>query len=201
MEIAVDQHAQDEELAALAHKARGGNAAAFDTLARRVYDRVRQWALRLSRDHDEADDVAQVVLLRLHARIDQFEGRSRFTSWLYRITRNVAFSRALRDRHRHDALARRHPEMVDALSQATRDDDGDAAMMKLVTQLFKELPPRQREVFELGDLQGLNSTDIAHRLGITASTARGLLMKARRRIRLRILEAHPRLLEEYRNDV
>lgn len=198
MEFVVDEGggAHDAELAALAGEARAGNARAFDTLARRVYARVRKWAHVISNDHDEAEDVAQLVLLRLHERIDQFEGRSRFTTWLYRITRNVAYSRAQRARRRAEAFARRSPEIADSVEQDTERESHDR-LEALVHFCVSELAPRQREVFELCDLQGLNSTEAAARLGITPSTARGLLMKARRRIRMRILESHSHLLEDY----
>jgi len=197
MELVVDEGGQDAELAALAGEARAGNARAFDTLARRVYARVRKWAHLISKDHDEADDVAQLVLLRLHERIDQFEGRSRFTTWLYRITRNVAYSRAHREQQRAEALGRRGAEIVGD-SAAAHDGEVDGRLEALVQFCVEDLPRRQREVFELCDLRGLNSTEAAAKLGITPSTARGILMKARRRIRLRMLASHPRLLEDYR---
>jgi len=86
MEIAVTGPGDDDELTALAGRVRGGNAAAFDELARRVRDRVRQWARRVVADDDDAEDVAQLVLVQLHQRIGEFEGRSRFATWLYRVT-------------------------------------------------------------------------------------------------------------------
>jgi RNA polymerase sigma-70 factor (ECF subfamily) len=198
MELVVEQGdgGHEAELAALAGEARAGNARAFDALARRVYTRVLRWAHVISSDQDEAEDVAQLVLLRLHERIDQFEGRSRFTTWLYRITRNVAYSRAERARQRAEVLERRSPEIV-ALYEDAGERESDDRLEALVQFCVAELAPRQREVFELCDLQGLNSTEAAAKLGITPSTARGLLMKARRRIRLRMLESHSHLLEDY----
>ncbi len=197
----VDERRQDEELAALANRARGGSAEAFDTLARRVRDRVRRWAQGVTRDSDDADDVAQQVLLRLHRRIDQFEGRSRFTTWLYRMTRNVAFNRAQKDRRRSELLAMRVAEIgvpgEDVADGTDATDDSAARLADLVHFFLEELPARQRAVFELCDLRGMNSTEVARRLGITPSTARGLLMKARRRIRLKVLESNSHLLEDY----
>lgn len=198
MELSVNKPDPDEELAALAHQARSGNAESFNTLVRRVQERVRRWAQGVTHDSDDADDVAQLVLLRLHAHIDQFEGRSRFTTWLYRITRNLAFNRVHRERRRETLLEQRSSELVDVAAESGAVDEvSSPRLAELVHLRLGSLPDRQRAVFELGDLGGLNSTEIGERLGITPSTARGLLMKARRKIRVQILASHPELLEEY----
>ena len=194
LERSVDARRQDDELAALAEQARAGSASAFDALARRVHGRVVQWAKGVTQDGDDADDVAQIVLLKLHSRLGQFRGRSRFTTWLYRVTRNVAFSRMHRERRRGVLLARRAVELSERDDAAGVGDDAER-LAAIVQFVFAELPARQREVYELADLRGLNSHEIAERLGITASTARGLLMKARRRVRERMLESRMDLLE------
>jgi len=201
MNLLADERGQDNELAALADQARRGSAEAFDALARRVRARIRRWALEVTNDTDDADDVAQLVLLKLHARVGQFEGRSRFTSWLYRITRNVALNRVRRDRRRGELLAKRTEEIADGASYATETtnetDDEKAHLAGLVQYYLAELSDRQRAVFELADLRGVSPADIARRLDITPSTVRGLLMKARRRIRLKMLTSHAHLLEDY----
>ena len=198
-ELAVEERTQDDELTELARQARGGSAEAFDALARRVRERVRAWAERVTRDQDDADDVAQLVLLKVHARLDRFEGRSRFGTWLYRVTRNVAFNRMQKERRREDLRAEHDAEASHAVDPPdVGSADGEAAQLaELVLFYGTELPRRQREVYEMADINGLTSQEIAVRLGITASTARGLLMKARRQIRVRMLEAHAHLLEDY----
>jgi RNA polymerase sigma-70 factor (ECF subfamily) len=187
---------RDDELAALARAAGRGSAAAFDTLARRVRDRVRTWARELTNDEDDAEDVAQLVLLRLHAHVDRFDGRSRFTTWLFRVTRNVTLSRQHRERRRQDLLSRQDATATDS-SHEHAHDDAAGERIRMLLACCDDLPRRQCEVFELADLRGVESNEIATRLGITPSTVRGLLMKARRRIRLRMLEAHPHLLDEF----
>jgi RNA polymerase sigma-70 factor (ECF subfamily) len=200
MEIAVTGSHDDDELAALVGQVRRGDAAAFDTLAGRVRDRVRAWARRLVGDIDEAEDIAQVVLVRMHERLDDFEGRSRFASWLYRITRNVAIERHRVEERRRALLARElRGGGLDSHAEATSDGVDTARLQQLVVRQFAELTPRQREVFELVELRGKTITDVATRLGIEASTVRVLLLRARRTIRLKMLEAHPDLLEGYRS--
>lgn len=106
MEIVVTGSGEDDELAALVNQARTGNTAAFDELARRVRARVRRWARVLVGDGGEAEDVTQVVLVRVHERLAEFEGRSRFASWLYRITRNSDVARHVRECARCQGVAR-----------------------------------------------------------------------------------------------
>ena len=67
----------------------------------------------------------------------------------------------------------------------------------LVRAFFAELPERQREVFDLADLQGYRSSEVAELLGMNPSTVRGHLFRARRFIRNKILQSNPKLVEAY----
>lgn len=96
---------------ALVERARAGDEAAFARLVARCYDRVYRWALGRTGDPDEADDVTQDVLVRMHRHLGGYRGRAQFTTWLYQITRNAAIDRARRRERRmrtdehHIALA------------------------------------------------------------------------------------------------
>ena len=196
MEIAVRGSSDDDELATLVQRVRGGNSGAFDELARRVRDRVTRWARRVVNDGDEAEDIAQLVLVRMHDRLSEFEGRSRFGSWLYRITRNVALERRRAEARRSALLAKEIAPSSDVTHELT--DDADAERIReLVTAYFDTLSPRQREVFELVELGDIPTNEVAARLGIEPSTVRVLLLRARRTIRARMLAQHPDLLEDY----
>src|SRR5262245_6836288 len=196
MEIAVTRPSDDDELTALVQRVRGGNSSAFEELASRVRDRVTRWARRVVGDRDEAEDVAQLVLVRMHERLSEFEGRSRFGSWLYRITRNIALERRRSEARRSALLARELSSERDATRDPT-DAADSSRVQHLVAAYFDALSPRQREVFELVELRGLSTSDVAARLGIEASTVRVLLLRARRTIRARMLAQHPGLLEDF----
>ncbi len=198
LETTISDRRADDELRQLARDSGRGSAGAFTDLAGRILDPVRRWATRLTDDPDEADDVAQLVLLRLHERIDQFEGRSRFTTWLYRLTRNVALDRR-RTARRRAALGETHRiELTGAVVEPPSAQALDAeALAALVRHHRRALTRREREVFERVDLEGMPTTEAAAALGIAPSTVRVLLGRARRTIRLRMLEEHPDLLKEY----
>jgi RNA polymerase sigma-70 factor (ECF subfamily) len=193
LELPISPTRDEPKLDALVACARAGGHTAFDALAACVRDRIRLWATRLTNDPDDAEDVAQLVLLRLHQQVAEFEGRSRVTTWLYAITKRVVLSRRVRERRR-DALA---TARADELTPRTEAEDQDRGLPALVASYLDVLSGREREVFELGDLRGRNATEIAERLGVKAVTVRTQLMRARRKIRLRMLEEHPNLLEDY----
>jgi RNA polymerase sigma-70 factor (ECF subfamily) len=199
LELPISPLGDEPKLEELVARAREGSQTAFDALASRVRDRVRAWAARLTDDHDDAEDVAQLVLLRLHRQVAEFEGRSRFTTWLYAVTKRVVLSKRARDRRR-DALAMaRGDELVPHAPDSTVGEPGAGhELMTLVVSYLNVLSGRERDVFELGDLRGMNASEIAERLGVKAVTVRTQLMRARRKIRLRMLEEHPDLLEDYR---
>jgi RNA polymerase sigma-70 factor (ECF subfamily) len=195
-ELPITQPDEDDALSALVGRAKEGSVAAFNELASRLQSRIRGWAARLTHDPDDADDIAQLVLLRLHLRLREFEGRSRFTTWLYRMTRNVALNRQRIERRRAGLLRTIPPSSSSVLPDiAARSDDEKLAT--LIQSVTSELSRREREVFELADLRGMSADDIARQLGVQPVSVRAALSRARRRIRLKMLEQHPHLLEDY----
>jgi RNA polymerase sigma-70 factor (ECF subfamily) len=184
----------------LVPRARHGDADALELLLRRCRGTVFRWALVQTGDAADADDVTQEVLIRLHTALPRYAGRSRFTTWLYQVTRHEAASLGRR--------ARRRLRLAGAIERETAgsaiapDDAVDrlhaAEVAALARGLLRGLPRRQREVFALADLEGCPITEIAERLGTSAVTARVHLFHARRALRAAVLERWPALREEAR---
>lgn len=187
----------DDELRSLVAEVRSGRKAALERLLDRVQARVRRWAGRFTSDADAAEDIAQDVLIGLERRVQRFDGESRFSTWLFTVTRNVALSRRLRETRRAALIAERQQPTVDDAPDF-RDPDA-ARLAALALRYFDALPPQQRRVFELVDIRGLTPAEVARRLSMEQSTVRGNLFKARRSIREQLLQHHERLLKEYRS--
>lgn len=181
----------------LVRRAAGGDDDAFRTLVRQVHPTLRRWALARTGDPDAADEAVQRTLIRMHRGLGRFSGRAALTSWLYRILSNAVI-----DMHRSEA-ARPFPE--EEVEEVPGDDEGRDPIRKLyagrvagaVRDFFETLPPRQREVMELVDFEGLAPTEVAEMLDVKPGTVRANLFKARRTIRRRVLERHPELTEGY----
>jgi len=188
----------DDELQTLVDEVRSGRRAALERLLDRVQGRVRRWAARFSSDDDAAEDIAQDVLIGLERRVERFDGASRFSTWLFTVTRNVALSRRRRETRRASLFAEQQRLALDDTQGAGSDPDV-ARLAALALRYFDALPPQQRRIFELVDIRGFTPAEVARRLSMEQSTVRGHLFKARRSIRERLMERHERLLKEYRS--
>lgn len=188
----------NEAVTPLVRKAQAGDQQALSEVLRRSYQQIHRWAISLTGDPDDADDVTQDVLIMLHRRIGQYRERSRFTTWLYRVTRNAAGDFFRRSSRRKRAVKRSTEEAGDAgYQRGTQLDELHASdVADLVRALFVDLPDRQREVFDLVDLQDWSPVEVSQALGMKPVTVRAHLHRARRAIRKRILERHPELMEE-----
>src|SRR3954470_11991358 len=121
------------DLPSLISHAQGGDGGAFTRLAELVQTKVRTWAESFTQDADDAEDVTQDVLILVHRRLPQFEGKSRFSTWLYTITRNVALDRRRRTQRRERRL-----ESMDAPVSLVemRDELDEKALASLVLRYF-----------------------------------------------------------------
>lgn len=170
---------------------------AFAEVVRPFYPKIYRWALILTGNHDEAEDVTQDVVIRVYRHFDSYRGEASVSTWLYRITRNVAVEMMNRKKKRREReaghLARETLERASMMGQSGNVDSNQ--LLDIVRAFFSELSGRQREVFDLVDLQGFEPIEVAEMLEIDAATARTHLHRARRAIRKRIIEHYPELLE------
>jgi len=193
-----ETRALEEAVADLVPRAQRGEAGALDALLRACRDTVYRWALVQTADAEDAEDVTQEVLIRVHGSLGRYEGRSRFTTWLYRVTHNEAsnFGRGIRRRLNLSAAATREATVNTTGSTDPLDRIHASKVAALARDLLLGLPRRQREVFHLADIEGRTADEIAERLGMSPVTARVHLLHARRALRSELLARLPALGEE-----
>jgi len=182
-------YALDAQLASLAS---AGDDSAFTTLVTRFQPAVFRWALMFARDPDEAEDITQEVFVRTHRQIGNYRSDGPLEAWLYRITRRAATQmRRTRNRRGRLALAPAARPLRDVYTTdpGGRVDRERAA--SIIRELFAALPQRQREIFDLVDLQGVSAAEVAERTGIKPVSVRANLFKARKAIRESLLATHP----------
>lgn len=182
-------YALDAQLASLAS---AGDDTAFTSLVTRFQPAVFRWSLTFARDPDEAEDITQEVFVRVHRQIGGYRSDGPLDAWLYRITRRTA-TQIRRKRGRRGRLALSPAARPDR-DVYTTDPGGRVDRQRAATiihELFSELPRRQREIFDLVDLQGLSPAEVAERTGTRPVSVRANLFKARKAIRDSLLATHP----------
>ena len=168
-----------------------GNAVAFSDLVAALHPSVYRWALTFARDPDEADEITQETFVLVHRKLGQYRGDSAVEGWVYLITRRVALQRHRRKRRR-ELLSAKSFQLDDSVYNTDPGARVDRERMaEFIRHFFTKLPPRQREVFDLVDLQGHDPSEVAEMIGVRSGTVRANLFKARAAIRERLLELHP----------
>jgi len=181
--------AVDAQLASLASS---GDDSAFTTLVTRFHPAVFRWSLMFANDPDEAEDITQEVFVRTYRQLDQYRSDGPLDAWLYRITRRAA-TQMRRTRTRRGRLAL-SPAALPVRDVYTTDPGGRVDRERaasVIRELFSALPRRQREIFDLVDLQGFSPAEAAERTGMKPVSVRANLFKARKAIRESLLATHP----------
>lgn len=172
------------EQQALVEAARSGDQDAFDELVRVTYVDTYTLAVRLTGNEEDARDVVQEAYIRAWKGIRRFRGDARFSTWMYRITANSAYTHlGKRRRNRTESLddvAEPIEERVSARPEAAAES---AALMGRLSDAVADLPPKLRAIVVLKDVYGLPHEAIAEELGISVTAAKVRLHRGRKRLR------------------
>jgi RNA polymerase sigma-70 factor (ECF subfamily) len=127
----------------------------------------------------------------MHNKLGQYRGDSPVEGWVYRIARRVALQRHRKDRRRRQLSEAAFLVIDDVYTTDPGARVDRQKMAEYIRHFFTTLPPRQREVFDLIDLQGNEPATVARLLGTSTGAVRANLFKARASIRERLLAEHP----------
>jgi RNA polymerase sigma-70 factor (ECF subfamily) len=189
-----DRTERAQEAAILVDRAKRGDRAAFAELVRRYRARIVALALHLTGSTGEADDIAQEVFLKAYQKLDTFEGRSEFFTWVYRMAVNRALN-ARRDAGRRREQTMDDPRVERAVAIDAAGDPARAAELRQtyvrLLAALDALPPELRASVVLVVLQGLSHAEAAVVQACPAGTIAWRIHEARARLRKAM--ASPRL--------
>jgi RNA polymerase sigma-70 factor (ECF subfamily) len=158
----------------LAARAAGGDRAALETLLTRQHDRLFAICRRLTGQDADADDATQDAMIAIARNINRFDGRSKFSTWAYRIAVNTSLDELRRQRRRpapvDDVDLDRGPAPSHEAAVDARID---------VDRALRGLLPEFRSAVVLRDLLGLDYAEIAAVLGIPPGTVRSRIARGR----------------------
>ncbi len=162
-------------------RAAQGDAGAFEAILKSYGDLVFNVSLRVVRHREDAEEVAQEVFLTIYRKLKDFQWRSSFKTWVYRVTINTAINYA----KRVAGMKNRSVEYNEAVhaGESSPSDVQQSAEKEyaqgVVDRLLGELSEEQRACIVLRNMEGLKYEEIAGVLGIDINAVRSRLKRAR----------------------
>jgi RNA polymerase sigma-70 factor, ECF subfamily len=182
-----------EELA-LVQAAQGGDISAFEQLLKRYDRNVFRIAQHITQNREDAEDVVQDAFLKAYQKLDQFQGNSKFYTWLVRIAVNEALMR----------LRKRKSDKTVSMDDEVETEEGSmprefadwspnpeqqlsqAELKDLLGRTIQGLPTSFRTVFVLRDVEGMSTEETAEMLGLSVPAVKSRLLRARLQLRERL---------------
>ena len=153
---------------------------AFTRLLDRHLAGLQKFLIRMTGNIADADEVAQEAFLRIWTHAQNWQpDRVRFTTWLFRIARNLAIDRPRRQRETNDADLE---QIVDEALETAHTIDSERRR-KMMPNAISQLPERQRTALVLCHFDGMSNPDAAAVLEVTVEALESLLSRARRTLK------------------
>lgn len=175
----------------LVAKAKAGDAAAFNELVSHYERRVFRMAKQITQNDEDAEDVLQETFLKAYSHLDDFQGNSKFYTWIVRIAVNEALMK-LRKRRSDRTVPLDDPidtgEDVVAREIAVWEDNPEQRysreeMGNILDEAVQSLKPAYRTVFILRDIEEMSIEETAQALNLSISAVKSRLLRARLQLR------------------
>jgi RNA polymerase sigma-70 factor (ECF subfamily) len=155
----------------------GGDSALFELIVRRYNQRLFRATRAILRNDDAAEDVMQEAYLRAFARLDQFAGEAKFSTWLTKIAVYEALGRLRRAKAQEEL-----PEDMHDGDNPERTVYG-RELQSVIEKAVDRLPPLYRSVFVMREIEEMSGAETAECLGITQESVKTRLHRARALLR------------------
>jgi len=179
----------------LVEKFTKGDESSFEEIVRRYETKAYNLAMRLTRNQEDAEEVLQDVFVTVYRKVAGFEGKSKFSSWLYRITVNAAFMK-LRKRRQdqsvalEDVMSNLHNITTLAPQSSFSLPCDSLAVSNEVREALEgaisKLPEEYRAVFILRDIDGLSNKEVGDILDLSIPAVKSRLHRSRLMLRKRL---------------
>jgi len=184
--------ARDDE-SQLVTAAKSGDAAAFEELVNRYERKIFRLTMNITRNHEDAEDAMQDAFMKAYAHLANFQGDSRFYTWLVRIAANEALMRLRKRRPNQFSLDEPVEGDEDLMPRELQDWGpspeqryAQAEMRDILDQAIDQLEPEYRVPFVLRDMEELSTEETAAAMGISVAAVKSRLLRARLKLRQKL---------------
>ncbi len=187
-----DRVSEADAEAALVNQARSGDRDAFSSLISGHLEILYRLVLRITRNHEDAEDAVQDAILKAHANLSKFQGRARFSTWISRIAINETLMKRRKHRHRKhvplEDLTQAEEFNVCSCELELRQKDPEALyarmeVREMILQAARSLLPMYQAVFFLARVRGCTNQETADELELSVATVKARLHRACKQLR------------------
>lgn len=182
------------EESALLVAAKNGDSAAFESLCKQSANMVFRVGRRMMRNNEDAQDVLQESFQQAFIHLKNFNGDSRFSTWLSRIAINAALMKLRKKEHLRDVSLDESNEnepsspRLDLQDQGLNPEQlyGQMERQRILSEAMNELTPGMRKAIELRELDERSSEETARIMGISVSAVKARVFHGRKKLRERL---------------
>ncbi|MGA9886717.1 MAG: sigma-70 family RNA polymerase sigma factor, partial [Candidatus Acidiferrales bacterium] len=163
--------------------AKGGDISAFETLVGRYERKIFRLAQNITQNREDAEDVMQESFLKSYQHLGEFQGNSRFYTWLVRIAVNQALMKLRKRRPNQVSLDEEidtgedtMPREVEDWGPSPEDRYEQTELGRILSTTIAELDPPFRIVFQLRDIEELSTEETAEALGLSIPAVKSRLL-------------------------
>jgi len=168
---------------------KAGNIEAFDKIVELYQRKIYALSFNITRNQMDAEDVAQEVLLSIYKKIDTFQGKAAFSSWVYRITLNATYMKLRnKKKDKYVSLDEEYPAFNKSGFQTEKLFDWSGSTESLlfsnetksvIEKAVNLLPEKEKVVFILRDVDGLSTEKVSEILELSIPAVKSRLHRAR----------------------
>jgi len=177
----------------LVKAAKAGDISAFETLVGRYERKIFRLTQNITQNREDAEDAMQEAFLKAFEHLDNFQGNSRFYTWLVRIAVNQALMKLRKRRPNVVSLDQEldtgedmMPRDVEDWGPSPEERYGQTELGDILGKVIGELEPQFRIVFQLRDIEELSTEETADALGLSVPAVKSRLLRARLKLRERL---------------
>ncbi len=181
----------DEPL--LVAAAKSGDISAFETLVSRYEHKIFRLTQNITQNREDAEDAMQEAFLKAYEHLSEFQGNSRFYTWLVRIAVNQALMKLRKRRPNQVSLDEEVDTGEDMVTREVEDWGPSpeeryeqTELAQILSTVVGELEPGFRIVFQLRDIEELSTEETAEALGLSVPAVKSRLLRARLKLRQKL---------------
>jgi RNA polymerase sigma-70 factor, ECF subfamily len=189
-----NEEEQNELTQELIERSRDGDTSAFKQLVNKYSGYAFAVTRKIIFDKDDSKDIVQESFIRIWKHLKDYRAEIKFTTWLYRIVVNLCYDK-IKSSNRRMMIFQKIDENEGSIAAATdflENNVSNKIQVEMILKLVDDLPPKQKMVFLLRDIQGNNISETSEMLRISENSVKANLFNARKTIAERLSKMEER---------